>query len=794
MTYSVVTYTGTGITGPYGVTFPYISKDHVKVRVNGVLQTVATNYTWLTDTTISFVVAVAAGATIEFRRESSRASRIVNHQDASNLTEATLDSDALQLFYVAQEAFDSSDTSMKQDSADLKWNALTYAIKNLGAPTAATDAATKSYVDAVIGSSSGAFVQTGTGAVIRTTQEKLREVSLSVADFMTAAEIAGCVAGTVDVTAALRTCYAHAQTLAATYDRVKIDHHNFVMQIFPGTHTVEPAVIGDFNGLSGIELCASGAKFTSPGNFTVDTVRAWIFKFRDCHNIFFTGAWEVDHTGDRYTGGANLTTAMERRGLVWARFIDDCSNIRGHVKCRKSSFGWWFQSDDAETSQATVDPLQARNIVVSIDAYEVGYPVWCNNGGHNLTAYISSDRCGRSCTLQDQIGGHNIVVKSKNHQASADVGIAGASEGGYFKYINTESNTGTELGRCIGVHYSGDSNRTMRGLNIDLQIKSSGTTSFLRGFTLGMAVGGTGTEPTLTQLQIKNVNVTGSIESDSATQQMCVVDFPAVWTPGQNLDNINFRDLTLKGGGSVAFDLRGVKNRASLTNVTADANIQVYGNTVGRIRCESVTCPEMFSDASNAASFNVAIIDCDVTVATKFNKDVARRLVSNTYLAGELHSTHHSRGQEMQSFTLVITNTAGVLQHQIVANIANSGTLPPYASKVTGASAVLANTPTVDAVTNFTSGVGITGNQVVLNTAQQTLANLMMLAAVEYYDGNVVHPRVYPLNNLVNVNGTTLNRLHFRLLDAMTGAAWNINTVNLPAGKSIAIKFMGYLA
>ena len=103
MPYSSVTYTGTGITGPYAVTFPYIDRTHVKAYLNGVATTA---FTWLTSSSIQFSSAVTAGVSIVLQRETPKDARLVDYADATVLLAADLDRSDDQNFFVAQELID----------------------------------------------------------------------------------------------------------------------------------------------------------------------------------------------------------------------------------------------------------------------------------------------------------------------------------------------------------------------------------------------------------------------------------------------------------------------------------------------------------------------------------------------------------------------------------------------------------------------------------------------------------------------------------------------------------------
>jgi hypothetical protein len=141
--YSYVRYTGNGSTQNYVFPFSYINSSHIKVRLNGVLNT---NFSFLNASTIQLTTAPASGVVIEIRRETPKDSPIVNFTDGSILLERDLDLLATFDTYVAQETQDKLDESITKDSLGV-WNAASSRIGSVADPVNAQDAATKNYVD-----------------------------------------------------------------------------------------------------------------------------------------------------------------------------------------------------------------------------------------------------------------------------------------------------------------------------------------------------------------------------------------------------------------------------------------------------------------------------------------------------------------------------------------------------------------------------------------------------------------------------------------------------------------------
>lgn len=136
----------------FTVPMPYISRDHIKVSVDGV----DVPFSWLNDSTVQLHTAPPLGAIIDVRRETERNVLLVDFQDASTLTEYQLDLAALQSFFLAQEAFDATGGTLAVAN-DGSYSANNRRISNVGYPNSDGDAANVKYVKDVLVSGKDAF-------------------------------------------------------------------------------------------------------------------------------------------------------------------------------------------------------------------------------------------------------------------------------------------------------------------------------------------------------------------------------------------------------------------------------------------------------------------------------------------------------------------------------------------------------------------------------------------------------------------------------------------------------------
>lgn len=149
---------------------------------------------------------------------------------------------------------------------------------------------------------------------------------------------------------------------------------------------------------------------------------------------------------------------------------------------------------------------------------------------------------------------------------------------------------------------------------------------------------------------------------------------------------------------------------------------------------------------------------------------------------------------KFQTFALEITNTAGTLQHRIIGDV-GSMTASGYADRVVGASATLANTPSVSASVGFTSGAGIEAaapQRVILNTAAQVDSQFGAMVVVERNSTATAGVSASARNITLDVNGVTRNRLCVGFLTP-AGNNFTITTANVGNGTTIRVRVWAWI-
>lgn len=149
-----------------------------------------------------------------------------------------------------------------------------------------------------------------------------------------------------------------------------------------------------------------------------------------------------------------------------------------------------------------------------------------------------------------------------------------------------------------------------------------------------------------------------------------------------------------------------------------------------------------------------------------------------------------------QSFCFQIVNNGGTLQHIFYADASGSGA--GLYGHVTGAtSGGFTNTPIgTDSSTAMAAGAkigSVATNVVYFNTAAQPVNYSLMNASLVFNNSGTA-VTMAPVLLSININGVTQYRLAFQFFNATTGAAFALNTTNVPTGKGIYVQFTGKLA
>jgi hypothetical protein len=167
MAYSYNDYTGNGSTTQFPVAFGYIRREHVAVTV----ASSPAAFTWVNDSLIQVTTTPANGAVVRVYRTTPLTAPLVDFADGATLVAADLDTNSRQSIYTQQELDDA-----------LAGAVLGFIPNGNKGDITTSVGSTVWTVNSGLPAAKSSFTQSGTGAVARTVDSKLKDV-VSVKDF-----------------------------------------------------------------------------------------------------------------------------------------------------------------------------------------------------------------------------------------------------------------------------------------------------------------------------------------------------------------------------------------------------------------------------------------------------------------------------------------------------------------------------------------------------------------------------------------------------------------------------------
>jgi hypothetical protein len=295
--YSPITGTGDGSAPVVNLTFDYISKDHVKASVDGVVVAL----TWTGTSQVTFAAPVAAGADWVVYRETPISIPLVDFTNGSVLSEQDLDLSNQQLRYHQEEVDGRIDFTNTANEA-----AINAAASEAAAAASASQAAT-SETNANNSADAAAASQTAAAA-------SQTAAANSASSALTSSSSAALAAASVTSIPSAHATAPDRATMAALNTAIPV----FLKEI--GRE-------GMFSFVSG-NLSASVAAdplqgiYVPPASDTTGASGAWVRSYiGPISALWFMSAAEVEDV-QAFTYGVNVTTALRSASALIEHLVD----------------------------------------------------------------------------------------------------------------------------------------------------------------------------------------------------------------------------------------------------------------------------------------------------------------------------------------------------------------------------------------------------------------------------------------------------------------------------------------
>lgn len=416
--------------------------------------------------------------------------------------------------------------------------------------------------------------------------------------------------------------------------------------------------------------------------------------------------------------------------------------------------GFSYNGIRFDGSSTTEDPSKIVFINGGID-YCASNGLWCKHGINDIKFH------GNNCSW---LGFSAIGVDDLSSGESYGPPIARISIlGNTVRKSSQKTLTGA-------LFVAAASNVTIGGNNIS----ECGVPGSVGGNGISIATGG---DVTVGLNECKNVTVSGNTIKNVESSGISFNGVKSSQIMGNTILNIG-------GGSGVAL------SNAAPTGLPVEGceDVSVGGNWIGSDNGTPVTRGVY---VVSPASSNNRIMPDNTFV------NVTDEIVDNgTDTAGQRQTQNSNvmpgyRDQRMASFTVVIRNNAGTLEHRIVS--AMFTTDPDYYDGINGANDTYTATPTVTSTVGFTDGAGIQGiADLVFDTQNMADGGMGTASIGRNSTGTPLDVRIEKTSG--DIDGTVRDRLSLIFFEASTGDQFNLNTTNIPAGAALECQVLCLLA
>lgn len=459
--------------------------------------------------------------------------------------------------------------------------------------------------------------QAGTGAVSRTSQDKLREF-VSVKDFGAVGD------GVTDDTAAIQAAAAAIQSAGGGV--LFFPHGTYKVIPTKGTLASYPNETSfvQFSNITGIVIDASAASIVDGNTSYTTSECAILFKFVNCVGVKVNIA-----SVSTYFSSTSASTWVTDEGLHTLRFAGGCSDVDINVSISGGSDGVRFaaSSGDAETSKSKF--IRAR-----IKAYRVKNPLICAFSGSDVEAHIDTDGCGRNFHLYG-VKNHNIDVRSKNQKIASPIAAYNGIGCTNIKVSSYDRDSDSCNGSAphIEIIYGDSTPAEMRDIHVHLNIKNISGLPFGHSVAFKKYLDGTSTPDTTGRGHVLDgFKLTG--HSYQVSGRNHVHEQAGAFASPDVVRNFSISEFTALNSGNIGTEsvLVCLAGPAVLTNVYCNENVRLLGNATSPITMINCDASELSYSTSDTSLIHY--IDCNIRSGGL--QSYAGKSFHNTKLAGVL--------------------------------------------------------------------------------------------------------------------------------------------------------------